>query len=1573
MHNREDRTTPTFSSLAEYSDTMLDTLWLGINFRRMVRTFSGAASLLLLLFVSPLSARILISELMALNGTTVMDTDYYNFSDWIELYNDSTVSVNLEGYFLSDDVGNRTKWHIPANTVIDSAGFIVIWTDGLDTALHTGFSLGGEGESVILGSPENTIIDSVTFPAQSPDRSYGRTNTNGKTWYCFDYPTPGAPNHEKSFPLSTRPADPPRFSIPGGFHDAPVTLSFTHDNPADTIRYTTDGSEPDTNSRRYDTALIIDVNRVIRAKVFSGSRFNSPTVTHTFFIKTEKTLPVVSLATKPAYLKNATYGIYTEGTNGVAGVLGDTGNYNRHWERPVNVEYFAPDHTPGFNEKAGVRIAGHVSRIANMKGLSIDFSDTYGNSEIDYRLFASRPRSLYRDFILRNSGATDLMFTHMRDGMMNLLVAGKLDIDYQAYQPVVVYINGSYWGIHNLREKLNKYYPAVNYGADPHTVDFMEFFVEPILISGNRTHYDELMNFVAEHDLGSDEALDYVHAKIDLREFIDYTIAELYFCNIDWPGNNVKMWHPGTASGRWRWILSDVECGFNLIDETAPDKDALARILSPSAPDAWCEPWSTLLFRKLMTNRRCREDFIQTSALYLSTVFDSSEVIRVIDSVRNLLAPEMPAHISRWEHVKSMTIWDDNINVLRAFARKRSEYSIKHLKDHFSLGNTSPVTVIVPPPGLGRVEINGYLLTRDTSVILLFDEVPFSVRAVAAPGQQFAQWRGAFETTSDSIRTTIHGPSVITAEFSPNGYSMLPSTVSSDLHLTAAKNPWYGSDDITVDSGATLTVDAGVMIMMADSADLRICGSLRINGEENRPVIIKPDSASGARAWGALCFTNTSDTSYCSYLRIENASFSKTAPETFPASISTNGTPLYLDHADISSCRLPFVAKGGNTTIRSSHFRSRVTCGLIHIKGGTALIEGCDLQGNDAPDVDGIDFDGVYGGIIRGNILHDFTGSNSDAIDLGENACGALVENNLIYHCTDKGVSVGQASTATIRGNTILQCGLGIGIKDSGSTAFIDRNTFHDNVKAVACFEKNTGAGGGTATVKNCIFSESIVSPTFCDPLSVLTVSYSLSTSGDLNGSNNLSGNPLFISPSTGNFMLQAASPCIDAGDPDSPPDPDSSLPDLGAHFFAQDIIINEIRYLLFDANRCGSWIELVNAGNDTVDVGGWSLSSIGNTFVTTLSPGQRIPPGGYYVLAGDQTLFRSIDETVPLLTADTPFTLDTISETLILRNVSKRVIDSVPYGSTSSWPDLDKSQTLSLECTSSDNSCPEYWHASQAGGTPGKPNTFDSDNGMIVINELQYHPSPLFDTDEWVELYNRGTRAVNVSGWILADMSDAHYFTLPVNTVMRPQEYLVLCRNRARFSEFNPDVWNTVGNFDFSFGNDGDKVRLFTSGWKLVDSLTYRTEAPWPATPGGSGPSLELINPLLDNSVQTSWNASGGHGTPGAVNSDFSTVETTVPAGAVIPMNTALLQNYPNPFTVETTIAWMISPADTGMATLALYNIKGQQIRTLMRRHLSTGRYHCTCSATSLASGTYFYRLTTKHFVKIRSFFLVR
>jgi parallel beta-helix repeat protein len=239
---------------------------------------------------------------------------------------------------------------------------------------------------------------------------------------------------------------------------------------------------------------------------------------------------------------------------------------------------------------------------------------------------------------------------------------------------------------------------------------------------------------------------------------------------------------------------------------------------------------------------------------------------------------------------------------------------------------------------------------------------------------------------------------------------------------------------------------------------------------------------------------------------------------------------MQLDHLDLTEVKdNPVFSRFSDVEMTDSKLRSSVTGDCINVKQGFARVENCDFEGGFQPDMDAIDYDGVDGGVVRNNRIHDFRGDNCDGLDIGEQCQNLLIENNFIYHCFDKGISVGQQSSATVRNNVIAYANIGIALKDE-SQVEVEHCTFFGNQQGVSAYEKNPGDLGGSGHIKDCIVSNVSRDAYVFDFYSGMTLDNCLSDLDSLSGPGTVNADPKFVDPTWYNFNLLTGSPAIAAG-----------------------------------------------------------------------------------------------------------------------------------------------------------------------------------------------------------------------------------------------------------------------------------------------------------------------------------------------------------------------------------------------------------------------------------------------------------
>lgn len=460
-----------------------------------------------------------------------------------------------------------------------------------------------------------------------------------------------------------------------------------------------------------------DVNKayILRAVVYHESLPVSSIVSWSFFfdVAPRYTYPVFSIITDPSNLFDDDTGIYVPG-NGFNGSNFTTSNFaqsGEEWERPIHITMLASDGTLNVAMDAGARIHGGFSRRAARKSLRIYTRNAYSESRFPWPLLENRNAVEYRRFLLRNSGQ-QVYSSLFLDDYNNRLLRGS-DFIYTESSPAIVYLNGEYWGIHNIREFQDEHFLESLTFVNRNEIDFLENYLE--VRSGSASHYEELLAFVAGADLTDSAQYDRLNEYMDVQNYIDYFIYQMFIANVDWPGYNIRYWRKQTPAyiadapqghdGRWRWVVHDTDGGIgNATSWTTNMYDVVSDPAGPSWPNP---PWSTLKFRKLSENLSFRDEFISRVADFHNSVFRQSYMEAQLDSFVAVYAPELPDHIHRWQRPASLADWNESIIPIRNFIRRRQSVFLDHTAAYFGISREMvPLTVQHPDHWKGQIVVN---------------------------------------------------------------------------------------------------------------------------------------------------------------------------------------------------------------------------------------------------------------------------------------------------------------------------------------------------------------------------------------------------------------------------------------------------------------------------------------------------------------------------------------------------------------------------------------------------------------------------------------------------------------------------------------------------------------------------------------------------------------------------------------------------------------------------------------------------------------------------------------------------
>ncbi len=717
---------------------------------------------------------VVINEVLAGNATTNMDMTYTNYSPWVELYNAGGTAVNLGGYRLSDDVANPAGYALPANTTIPAGGRLILWYDEEATGVHTPYSLDVRGDTIALFMADGTLVDSLTFGAQLVDVAYGRTSDGAGDWAYFDAPTPGAAN-SGGLPGTARVAR-PTFSPPGGVYAAGQSVTISAD-PGAVIRYTTDGSKPTVNSPLYNGPIAVNQPRAIRARAFLPGQLSSTAATATYLIGVDKELAVVSLVTDPAHLFDNMIGIYVVGKNGAKGRCGPKANWNQPWERPVSMELYEPNGTLAFQQDVGFEIQGDCTRAMPQKSLEIKTRRRYGDNDIDYAIFPGNPQDEYERLVLRGGGNHNAYLSMFREPLVHELNWATMDLDQQQYRPTAVFINGAYWGIHNLRDKADEALIEQNYGLDADDeFDMMRAELDKREIdAGNTAAWDAFMVDL-QQDLTNPANFADVTAQMDVDEFMDFFIAHTYSGNLR--GGEFRYWRAYEPGSVWRWVFADLD---NSFQTNQINQDSLKTALKQDV-------YAIQPLKRLLTNTGFRNAFVQRAASHLNITYAPARVTALVNAMHDEIELEMPAHIARWNKPKNLAAWETETTKILDFAARRPAKMRDHLNVYVGAPGTANLTVAVS--GSGQVSIAGVAPFAYPFTGPYYRTLPLTLEAAPAAGFRFVQWQETGET-SPTITLNLSGNATRTAVFEPEP---LPIIVINEIHYNPADA--QGSDDL---------------------------------------------------------------------------------------------------------------------------------------------------------------------------------------------------------------------------------------------------------------------------------------------------------------------------------------------------------------------------------------------------------------------------------------------------------------------------------------------------------------------------------------------------------------------------------------------------------------------------------------------------------------------------------------------------------------------------------------------------------------------------------------------------------
>jgi gliding motility-associated-like protein len=706
-----------------------------------------------------LTAQVVVNEVGASNrtipgGPPTFNDNFGQAEDWFELYNTTGAPVDISGWWVSNRPTNPLKWQFPAGTIIPANGHRVVFCSKRDGApagfLHTNFNLNQTDEDhVILSNAAGAMVDDFAFTPTNRTtllHSRGRTTDGAPSWSLFTTPTPNAANTGAAPEYLQKP----NLNPAAGFFNGSVTVSMTAP-PGLTIRYTLDGSEPTPASAAYTGPINIVSTTVVRARAFGAPTQFSFVETSTYFINENHTIPVVSIS----------------GTQ-LLTLFGGT-----QIEPWGNLEYFnaagalIAEAVGEFNEH------GQDSWAYGQRGVDYIARDESGQGDaLRYPIFTTKSRDKFQRIIIKAAAGDNYDFgpgqpAHIRDAYVQALSqVGGLDLDERSYEPAVLYVNGQYWGVYDIREKVDDHdFTRIYYNQDKYDIQMLKTWGGTWSEYGGgqaQTDWNNLRDYIMNNDMGDPAAFEYVDDRFNWKSLIDYFCLNSYTVCADWLNWNTGWWrglNPNGDKKKWRYILWDMDATFGHYANFTgiPNQSATADPCdAEQLPDPGGQGHTVILEKLMAENEMVRNHYVNRYIDLGNTLFSCSYMLPFLDSLIANIAPEMPRQIARWNG--SVAGWEANVQNLRQFIEDRCVLFQEGMVDCYDLEGPFDVVFNVDPPLSGSIKINSITPSTYPFSGVYYGNIETSLAPIPADDFVFSHWEvfstnTVLPTTTDSLVT----------------------------------------------------------------------------------------------------------------------------------------------------------------------------------------------------------------------------------------------------------------------------------------------------------------------------------------------------------------------------------------------------------------------------------------------------------------------------------------------------------------------------------------------------------------------------------------------------------------------------------------------------------------------------------------------------------------------------------------------------------------------------------------------------------------------------------------------------
>jgi hypothetical protein len=799
-------------------------------------------------FFATANANIVINEIMQSNVDCLF-TEHEFPDSWVELYNDSNEAVSLKGWRIGDSNEANAAWILTQDTTIAAQSHLLIYCDKDANGLHTDFRLESSKASLYLFDDKETLVDSIYYKKQpAPNISFGRIGDGALEWAYYVTATPGTQNIGTTISEKSMVLPEPIFSRTGfvsvqGQDAFTLTVSIPEDAPEDArLCITTDCSEPTDTNAIAGTSWHKDISSttIIRAKLLSNKALPIRSTTQSYIYHPEATtLPVFSLVSDSCYFYSEDEGILM-GEWDSNDSTKQNPNWIHDWRRPINIEYYQGEgHNLLFNQVGETRVQGGASRRNAQKSLAVYANKRFGTKQFNGQLWHEKPTvTKVKSFLLRNGGnCFDASRINDQVGQSSI-GRFRADMDWQAYEPAIYYLNGKYMGLADLRERSNEDNIEANHGYED--IDLIENWWKV----GKGTFYPFYF-FVNSYNQ-SDITFDLLKEQLDVDNFLDMFIIKSFGMDTDFPDNNVILWRPRQEGGKWRFVLKDIDrmglkwmddeisndlCTFidNMIVSRKYSNPSLARALRIFQ-----------LFYSILPE--AKNLYIDRMAIYLGDFLRTENGQALIDEYVDAIKPEYLRHLQAYyDDVPDTTAyrysgdwrWKGYLSYFRdTWWNKRVNNMFDILRTRFDLGRI--ITL--------NMERNDAPI-KFNDVDLCYEEFKgkwFVDRQMQLITDQERTWR--ITTTDISDRTTISTVYGSILNYTPDEDVSAVKIEVID-NVTGLSQRTANTTDITATrSGNNITINSTIPLQSVSvySADGLSCGRSCVSGATTLTMNVVP-------------------------------------------------------------------------------------------------------------------------------------------------------------------------------------------------------------------------------------------------------------------------------------------------------------------------------------------------------------------------------------------------------------------------------------------------------------------------------------------------------------------------------------------------------------------------------------------------------------------------------------------------------------------------------------------------------------------------------------------------------------